>query len=78
VIEDSTWGRRVQFTFDSTVTGTTHAYERPDDLVDEIVDARVHGGMHFRNSVRHGAALGRAIAKWQGDNALRPLRGPRH
>lgn len=70
---------RVSFTFNSTVTGMTHAYQCPDDLVDEIVDARVYGGMHFRSSVHHGAALGRAVARWDAAHALQPRNnGPKN
>jgi len=65
-------GHRVEFAFNSTVTGTVHDYGRPQDLVDEIADARVYGGMHFRNSVLHGAAMGRAIANWIDHHALQP------
>lgn len=63
---------RGKILFNSTVTGAVHTYRCPEDLVDEIVDARVHGGMHFRNSVRHGAALGRAVASYIGKHALLP------
>lgn len=71
-MEDFFGPQRLKVVFDSTVTGLTHKYDYPDDLVDEIVDARVYGGMHFRNSVHHGAALGRSIAKWNAGHALQP------
>jgi len=67
--------QRLKFTFNSTVTGQTHTYDYPEDLVAEIVDARVWGGMHFRNSVHHGAALGRAVARWDAKHALQPRNG---
>lgn len=63
---------RVRFVFNSVVTGTTHEYGCPADLVDEIADARVYGGMHFRNSVMHGAGVGRAVAKWTVSHVLQP------
>jgi len=65
-------GQRLNFSFNSTVTGVTHDYGCPDDLVDEIVDARVYGGMHFRGSVLQGAALGRAVASWVFRHSLEP------
>jgi hypothetical protein len=65
---------RVSFTFNSTVTGMTHSYACPDDLVEEIANARVWGGMHFRGSVNHGVALGRAVGRWDARHALLPRR----
>ena len=64
--------KQIKFAFTSTVTGTTHYYDSTDDLVREIINARVYGGMHFRNSVMHGAALGKSVAKWTADHTLRP------
>jgi len=29
-----------------------------------VIDARVHGGMHFRNSGETGAQIGRKTAQW--------------
>jgi hypothetical protein len=63
---------RVKFSFNSTVTGRIHDYDCPQDLVDEITDARVYGGMHFRSSVHHGVAVGRSVANWISRHALQP------
>jgi hypothetical protein len=46
------------------VTGTTRLFENTDDLRDEIINARVYGGMHYRNSVEVGARLGEQVADW--------------
>jgi hypothetical protein len=54
--------RRIGLTVTSTVTGTTQRFATADDLERQIVDARVWGGLHFRNSVRVGERLGRAVA----------------
>jgi hypothetical protein len=56
--------KKVSFSFDSTVTGTTHDYERTDDLVRDMKNGRVWGGMHFRHSTEVGAELGKDVAKW--------------
>ncbi|MEO5771150.1 MAG: vanadium-dependent haloperoxidase [Burkholderiaceae bacterium] len=65
--------KKVTFEFTSSVTGTTtHRYERTDDLVKEITDARVWGGMHFRTSGEHGAELGKQVAKWVAKNHFQP------
>jgi hypothetical protein len=54
----------VHFALDSTMTGTTHVFENTDDLRAEIIDARVYGGMHYRNSVEVGARMGESVADW--------------
>lgn len=54
----------VAFEWDSSVTGTTRRYATTDALLREVFDARVHGGMHFRNSIEAGAQLGRETAQW--------------
>ena len=60
--------KKVRFAFDSTVTGTTHVYESTDDLVHDVRNGRVWGGMHFRNSVVVGTELGKDVAKWVARN----------
>jgi hypothetical protein len=55
---------QVEFTLDSTVTGTTHSFTTTQAMVDEVVNARVYGGMHFRNSALRGAELGTSVARW--------------
>jgi len=65
--------RRLRFEFNSTVPGTfAHRYERVDDLVDEIANARVWGGMHFRTSTTDGAQLGTSVAHWMAARHFRP------
>jgi hypothetical protein len=56
--------KQVRFSYDSTVTGTTHAYQDTDEAVRDASNGRVWGGMHFRNSTDVGAALGKDVAKW--------------
>ncbi|HWH80872.1 MAG TPA: vanadium-dependent haloperoxidase [Burkholderiaceae bacterium] len=56
--------KKVAFGWDSTVTGTTRQYATTDDFVREALDARVYGGMHFRNSTETGAHIGRKTAQW--------------
>ena len=64
--------RRVAFSFNSNVTGTTHTYESVDAFVSESSVARIWGGMHFRTSAEHGAALGRNVANKVADLKFRP------
>ena len=56
---------QVRFKFDSTVPGTVvHEFNTTDELVNEIQEARIHGGMHFRTATVDGATMGEAVAKW--------------
>jgi hypothetical protein len=65
---------RLRFEFNSTVAGTVaHRYERTGDLVDEIANARVWGGMHFRTSTTDGAKLGTSVARWIAARHFRPI-----
>ena len=59
--------RQVSFAFDSQaagVTGTHHEYGTTDAMAQELQDARIWGGMHFRYATADGVALGKAVAKW--------------
>lgn len=46
------------------VVQRTRHYVYARDLVQEIIDARVWGGIHYRESDVKGAALGRKVAHW--------------
>jgi PAP2 superfamily len=71
----------VTITLSSTVTGTTRTFYNTDDLLKEVVVARIYGGMHFRTSVMEGIVLGTKAGKWvakhcflaaDDDDAIRP------
>jgi hypothetical protein len=55
---------RVDHVFDSTVTGTTHAFTTMRGLVEEVREARIYGGMHFRHAMVRGEELGEHVAQW--------------
>jgi hypothetical protein len=63
--------RRVAFAFDSTGSGTTHSYATVDEMVDEVRDARIVGGMHFRQSMAAGEKVGVEVARWVGRSFAR-------
>jgi hypothetical protein len=54
----------VPYVVTSNVTGTTHSFATFGDVVDEVNDARIYGGMHFRHSVEVGNRLGRWVADY--------------
>ena len=45
-------------------TQKTRRYDSTDEFLRDIVDARVYGGMHYRNSGEAGVQLGRKTAQW--------------
>lgn len=63
--------RDVAFSMNSTVTGTVHSYAPTDAFVRESAGARIRGGMHFRTSTEHGAALGQSVANSVADHHFR-------
>jgi hypothetical protein len=59
--------KHVELTVFSTVTGTTRVYERLDELVSDVEDARVWGGLHFRTTMtdtaKHFPRIARDIGR---------------
>ena len=49
----------------SNVLTTTQHFDTVDDMQDQVVDARVWLGFHFRNSVEQGEKLGNKVAGWE-------------
>ncbi|WP_157615991.1 vanadium-dependent haloperoxidase [Rhizobacter sp. Root404] len=59
--------KKLSFDWDSTVASAvqkTRHYDSTDAFLRDIVDARVYGGMHYRNSGEAGVQLGRKTAQW--------------
>jgi hypothetical protein len=71
--------RRFELTVTSTVVPTmpSRHFERARDLRNEIVEARLWGGLHYRFSSMAGLALGREVARYDLDQAFGPVRGCR-
>jgi PAP2 superfamily len=51
-----------------------HSWNKISDFIDEVSNARVWGGVHFRNSTVVGTAMGRKIGELAWEKALRPLK----
>lgn len=62
-------------TLKSTFTGITREWQTFDQGVEEVIDARVYSGIHYRNSDEVGARLGRQVAHFVMTHALRPSLG---
>ena len=55
---------KIGFSAFSVRTGKTRSWARLSDVLDEIVDARVWGGIHFRTADEQGAKLGKKVARY--------------
>jgi hypothetical protein len=49
-------------------TGSTRHYSRFTDLIDDMIEARILGGLHFRRADVNGAALGESVADFVDKN----------
>lgn len=76
---DRNFGKdKVAFTIDSLVTGLStpsYRYRKTADFVRDVKNARVYGGMHYRNSVNDGATLGERVGNYISRNYF--LRAPK-
>jgi len=61
----------VSFSVDSGSSGGTHSFNRFRVLTEEVGNARVWGGIHFRTDDEDGAAIGRNVANWLEQHFLR-------
>jgi hypothetical protein len=53
-----------------TLSGITRQWATFSEAVDEVIDARVYSGIHFRNSDEVGARVGRQVAQFVSKHAL--------
>ncbi len=66
---------KIDFSLDSRVTGTVRHYDRFHDVVNDVNEARVLAGFHFRNSDQEGAHLGRDVARFVATHLFHPIDG---
>lgn len=59
-----------QAEFDIVGTGTTRHYTRFTQVIPDMIEARVLGGLHFRKADENGAILGRSVADYVDRNAF--------
>jgi hypothetical protein len=68
--------REIDLDVPSTVPNLMHPtrhYERVADLVQEIIDARIWIGFHYRDSMEAGVKVGRKVANWALAHYFHPL-----
>jgi hypothetical protein len=58
---------------DGAATAKPRSFASAGDVMTEVANARVWGGIHYRNSTEAGLALGRAVGKQVLDAKLQPL-----
>ena len=57
-----------QAEFDLTGTGSTRHYSRFTDVIPDVIEARILGGLHFRTADVNGAELGESVADFVDKN----------
>jgi hypothetical protein len=48
-------------------------YGRFSDALAEVLEARIYGGMHYRNSTRVGANIGKQVARFTARHFFQPV-----
>ena len=56
-----------------TVPGAVHKWASIGDYAEEVAMARIYGGLHYRNSVVVGKAMGKKIGELAVQNYLKPV-----
>ncbi|HEX7797491.1 MAG TPA: vanadium-dependent haloperoxidase [Vicinamibacterales bacterium] len=74
VILANEFGNNVPFTVDSDgMLGVTRSFRRVSDAVDEVKNARVYAGIHFRTATDVGQALGESVGRYVIEHAFLPV-----
>jgi hypothetical protein len=63
---------------DTNNAGLTRSFTRLSQAIDEIVDARVWSGIHFRNADEQGERIGRQVARYTERHYFQPERHRYH
>ena len=69
---------QITFTVSTTnpnASPNTRTYHRFSDAAEDVVEARILQGIHYRRADREGRELGRNVANWTFEHALTPLQG---
>lgn len=65
---------RAEFSATSAFSGTTRSFTRFSHAIEEIIDARVYSGIHFRAADVQGARIGKQVARWREQHYFHPVR----
>jgi hypothetical protein len=58
---------------DTNNAGLTRSFTRLSRAIDDVVDARVWSGIHFRTADEQGARIGRQVADYRGRHYFQPV-----
>ena len=64
---------KMDFAAYSPGAGTTRSFTRFSEALEEVIDSRVWGGIHWRTADKVGARIGKRIANWEGSHYFRPV-----
>ena len=64
---------KIGFSAFSNKSCTTRSYERFSDALNEVIDARVWSGIHFRTADVQGAALGNKVSHYMTKHYFQPV-----
>ena len=67
--------KKITIQFTSTVpdSGPARNLTSTDQIVEQVIQARIYGGMHFRTANEDGVKVGKQVAKWIAKNYFRRL-----
>jgi hypothetical protein len=67
--------KRITIQFTSTVpnSGPPRILTSTDAIAEQVIQARIYGGMHFRTANEDGVKMGKQVARWISKNYFRPL-----
>ncbi len=63
---------RINFSAASPGSGTTRSFTSFSQALDEVIDSRVWGGIHWRTADVQGAQLGMEVARWERTHFFKP------
>jgi hypothetical protein len=72
-LQETLGTRHLQLTFTSTAVPGTRSYDTGMEVRQEVVDARVWLGFHFRTADTRGARMGQQVAEWALDHYFGPV-----
>jgi len=64
---------KIGFSAFSNKSCTTRSFERLSDALDEVIDARVWAGIHFRTADVQGSVLGKKVAQYMKKHYFQPV-----
>jgi hypothetical protein len=71
----SRFGERTHFSVESDLMpGVVRSFKSFSSALDEVANARIVAGIHFRSATRDGLAVGTSVGEYVLDHAVQPLR----